>query len=389
MYRLISFKIANFRSFFREQKLDFKRSNIAAIYGPNASGKSNTAHALDFAKWFIINSARAEIVKIPFEPFLLRLANDSPSAIEFEFLSNGKTFRYGFTFNSDEIISEKLIDLTSQKEKVVFCRSYQTIENLATAKKFGFTENLLNKTRRTTLLITKAREDNNSYANAVFDFLAHFNVITCGKSSLRQISVDLLNRNPGMKQKILKFLRSADFWIRDIKIDEVDTPDEVINNLPFTDDFKKSLQKSVSITTTHSVRDEDEKIVDNADFSLDRQESAGTQVIFDLAALIIYSLEQKSSLYIDEFGLHLHSDICHFILQQFQGDANSQLILNTHDNSLMNYLAREEIIFVDKNQSEESLVTPLVDLSPRANDPFEKHYRKGLYGAKPILRGSK
>ena len=389
MYKLNSFKIANFRSFFNEQKLDFKKTNITAIYGSNASGKSNTARALIFAKWFIFNSAKAEIVKIPFEPFLLRTNNSLPSTIEIEFKNQDKSFRYGFSFNADEIVSEKLIELTTQKEKTVFNRHYQNIENIATAKKFGFTDNLLNKTRKTTLLITKAREDNNNYANAIFDFLSHFNVITCGTPELRQISVNLLAHDLTMKNKVLDFLRSADFWIRDIKVDEVDTPDEVIKNLPFTEDFKKNFQKSVSITTTHSIRDKNDKIVGSAQFSLDGQESAGTSVIFDLSALIIYSLEQKSSLYIDEFGLHLHPDICNYILRQFKNNTDAQLILNTHDDSLMNYLAREDIAFVDKNQAEESYITPLTNLSPRANDPFEKHYRKGLYGARPIIKESK
>ena len=48
MYKLNSFKIANFRSFFDEQKLNFEKTNITAIYGSNASGKSNTARALNF-----------------------------------------------------------------------------------------------------------------------------------------------------------------------------------------------------------------------------------------------------------------------------------------------------------------------------------------------------
>ena len=389
MYKLRSFKVANFRSFLDEQKLDFKKTNITAIYGSNASGKSNTARALNFTKWFIFNSAKAEILKIPFEPFLLQIENFSPTSIEIEFQNRDKAFRYNFSFNADEILSENLVELTSQKEKTIFKRCHQSIENATTAKKFGFTERLLSKTRKTTLLITKAREDNNSYANAIFDFFSHFNVITCGTPELRQIGVNLLAHDPTMKDKVLNFLHSADFWIRDIKVDEIDTPDEVIKNLPFTEDFKKNFQKSISITTTHSVRDRNDKIVGSAQFSLDGQESAGTSVIFDLSALIIHSLEQESSLYIDEFGLHLHPDICHYILQQFKANTNAQLILNTHDASLMNFLTREDIVFVDKNQAEKSYITPLVALSPRTNDPFEKHYRKGLYGAKPIIKESK
>ena len=43
---------------------------------------------------------------------------------------------------------------------------------------------------------------------------------------------------------------------------------------------------------------------------------------------------------------------------------------------------------IDKNQYEESVSYPLNELSPRKNDPFERHYRSGLYGAKPFIEDS-
>ena len=390
MSKLLSLKLSNFRSFFSEQALNLENeidSNITVIYGPNASGKSNTARALDFMKWFIFNSVRAEVVTIPFEPFALLANNSNPTSLQVEFKNKSRIFRYSFAFTASEIVKEELVELTSQKEKVIFSRDHQAITNIATSKKMGYSENLMNKTRPTSLLITKAREDNNEYANEVFDFFSNFNIITCGTSILRNISVDLQKNDPSMKDKVLSFLRSADFWIRDIKIDEIDTPDEFVNNLPFVEEIKKNIRgsKSFSIHTTHSVRDTEGKIVGLAQFSLDDQESAGTKVIFDLAALIIYSIEHESSLYIDEFGLHLHSDICQYILAKFKKHHEAQLILNTHDVLLMDNLKREEIVFINKRQNEESVVVPFMSLSPRENEPFSKRYKQGLYGAKPII----
>ncbi len=388
MKKIISLKLSNHRSFFSEQRIFF--GDITAIYGPNAGGKSNTARALAFMKWFIINSAKAEIVGIPFEPFLLRAGNALPTLLETEFEINDRKFRYSIEFNGNEIVSESLIELTSQKEKVVFNRTYQEISNLSTSKKFGFSESLMSKTRKDTLLITKAREDNNDYANLVFDFFLGLNVITCETESLRQRSVELLQKNPHMKTKVLNFLHSADFWIRDIKINEIETPDELIRGLPFNDEVKNNIRqkKSISITTTHSVRNDSGDIVGAAQFYLDSQESAGTRVIFDLSVLIIHAIEQNEILYIDEFGLHLHPDICKYVLAQFRSANNAQIIFNTHDSSLMNILSRDEIIFIDKNQYEESVSYPLNELSPRKNDPFERHYRSGLYGAKPFIEDS-
>ncbi len=384
MYKLNSLKVSSLRSFAKEQQIEFN-TNITAIYGANASGKSNISHSLGFMIWFIKHSSSANISKIPFEPFLLRKDNISPTSLEIEFLSNNKTLRYGFSFKSDKIISEKLVDLSSQKEKIIFSRTEQKIENDSTAKKYGFTKSLLEKTRLTTLLITKAREDNNQYANIVFDFIEKMGVFSPNNPELRETSLRILRERPELKEKVLEFLRSADLWIRDFTIDEIDTPDEVIKNLPLIDELKKQFRKSTLITTKHSVRGDKNEIVDYIQFSLDAQESTGTRIIFDLAPLIVASVEDGSPLYIDEFGIHLHPDICNYILKYFKNN-QSQLIINTHDTSLMNELSREEIILVEKNQAEESFVSRLSDYSPRKDAPIEKHYRKGLYGARPFLK---
>lgn len=384
MYKLNSIKVSNFRSFAKEQQIEFN-TNTIAIYGANASGKSNISRSLSFMFHWIKNSSAANFSKIPFEPFLLRKDNISPTSLEIEFLSNNKTLRYGFSFKSDKIISEKLVDLSSQKEKIIFNRIEQKIENSSTAKKHGFTKSLLEKTRQTTLLITKAREDNNPYANIVFDFIDRMGVFSPNNPELREASLNILNERPELKEKVLEFLKSADLWIRDFTIDEIDTPDEIIKNLPLIDELKNQFRKSTLITTKHSVRGDKNEIVDYIQFSLDNQESTGTRIIFDLAPLIVASVEDGSPLYIDEFGIHLHPDICNYILKYFKNN-QSQLIINTHDTSLMNNMSREEIVFIEKNQAEESLISRLSDYSPRKEAPIEKHYRGGLYGARPFLR---
>ena len=110
--------------------------------------------------------------------------------------------------------------------------------------------------------------------------------------------------------------------------------------------------------------------------------------MLDIATLITYSIEKGAPLYIDEFGSHLHSDLCRFIIEKFRSDdgKNAQIIVNTHDTSLMNFFKLEEIIFTQKNQAEESLITRLSEMSPRITDNFEKRYRDGLYGAKPFIK---
>src|SRR5262245_20908128 len=112
---LVSFSVANFRSFGDEVTLNMVASNklsdhpdhrvpigetgqyvlrAAVVYGANAAGKSNLIKAMDVAQRLIKEPTerRAAITPFRFNP------NDSkePSSFEFRFLIDGRVFIYGF-----------------------------------------------------------------------------------------------------------------------------------------------------------------------------------------------------------------------------------------------------------------------------------------------------
>ncbi|NER96541.1 MAG: ATP-binding protein [Symploca sp. SIO1B1] len=87
---------------------DLKLLKSAAIYGANASGKSNLTKALGFMKWFMINSSQEtqSTEKIAVERFQLSTeTEDQPSFFEIIFLLDGQQYRYGFEANTDKIVS--------------------------------------------------------------------------------------------------------------------------------------------------------------------------------------------------------------------------------------------------------------------------------------------
>jgi AAA15 family ATPase/GTPase len=119
---LIEFSVGNYRSFkekvtfsmvaanlvAKDKKLDennvftinedLKLLKSAAIYGANASGKSNLAKALAFMTNFMINSSREtqSVDEIAVEPFILSSeTKDKPSFFELVFLIDGQQYRYG------------------------------------------------------------------------------------------------------------------------------------------------------------------------------------------------------------------------------------------------------------------------------------------------------
>src|SRR5262245_596650 len=116
---LIQFRTENHRSLRDEQTLSLVASSqepddprliqaeaigerllpVVALYGANASGKSNVFHALGFMKEAVEQSHRewAPGDKIPREPFILGPKRTEVSLYEVDVLVGGIRHRYGFT----------------------------------------------------------------------------------------------------------------------------------------------------------------------------------------------------------------------------------------------------------------------------------------------------
>lgn len=314
---------------------------------------------------------------------------------ELDIVHRGKRYQYAFALNNDSVTYEELKEFAGKttKPRIVFKR--QNGKMNASAERFGFGKRIVDATRQGSLLLTKAFENNNIYATQVFEWLSSFNVLRGQMNETTEWSLNNMRANSELKEAVAKLLQEADLWIRRFDIENVDVPQAVIDGLPFNDDVKKKILASkgmaAAVKTAHAVRDANHKIVNEQLFDLIAQESTGTQRFFELAAPIVYTLENGMSMYIDEFETYLHPDLSRFVVSLFASKANTkgaQLIINTHDTSLMaknGPLKRENIVFAEKNYAEESVVTALADKSVRANESFEKRYREGLYGAKPQL----
>lgn len=396
MAQMLSIKVQNFRSFYHEQELRFgedKARSVTALFGANSSGKSNTAKAIELLRFLITNSANANF-KLPYEPFLLKDGSDQDvSSFEIKFTAGSRLFTYKAAFNAERIAAEVLKEKSASvnKMRVIFSRDAEGNMN-PSANKFGFGNTLLKKTRKETLLITKAREDNNEYSNCVFELLNSFNVIPGDSHGLYGYAIELMRRNTGIKSKTLQLLRKCDFAIRDIDMKEVQVPEDMVANLPFSDEMKQDILSTpgTSIYMAHAIRDDERSVIGVRQFELMGQESKGTQKFFEIAAPIVDALEYGKTLYLDEFGAFLHPSLAIAIVNLFKSEKENQhgavLILNSHNTAIMSQtgLKRDEIIIIEKNLSEESIITPLSEKAIR-EEAFEKRYREGLYGGIPMV----
>lgn len=108
---------------------------IAAIYGGNASGKTNFFKAIRFAQWMIVKGTHPESV-IPVEPFRLDdSTQDQLSRFTFELLIDDVIYAYSFALTKWKVTKESLVVVNSSSEKVLFDRQSDQIHFDASLKK--------------------------------------------------------------------------------------------------------------------------------------------------------------------------------------------------------------------------------------------------------------
>lgn len=396
--RLLSFTIANYRSFYSPQTFDFTEGDgtpraLTVLYGPNSSGKSNSGFALQDFRSCIVNSSGANW-HLPYMPFILRDgAAKRPTTFEAVFEYSGRRYDYSLSFLADRVTEEVLKAQSPETGRMnyVFRRNERGVVSKK-AGKHGFGKALEEKTRPETLLITKAREDNNPFSAAVFSLVESTPVMLENGPNIAPQFVEVLKENKDFRKKILKLLKNCDFAIRDIAIGKVGIPEATLSALPLPAEAKRALAVNggTTFSTLHAIRNDEHSIVGLGAMDFWTQESNGTRKFFEMAVPIVDALDKGYTIYLDEYGTYLHPTLAKALVDLFKSDANTmgaRVILNTQSTSLMGDIAeRDDIVLVEKDAFEESRVTPLKERGARTTEPLEKRYLRGFYGAVPRIR---
>jgi len=416
---LIEFSVGNYRSFkdkvtfsmvaaditAKDKKLDdnnvfavdnkLKLLKSAAIYGANASGKSNLAKALSFMKSFMVNSSKEtqSTDAIDVEPF--RLSTDTkeqPSFFELVFLMDGRKYRYGFEANQEKIISEWLFYVPKQRETKLFKRQLNNIEITKTYNADGIQQ----RTRANALFLSVSAQFNVEVAEKILSWTTDSLKIISGLNNTQHLyyTVDCIMNNEN-KSEIVQLVRDLDLGIDDIKVDQkIFLHNSILDKIP--NEAKEALLnagvfKANSISTLHRKFDENGRYKSVEAFNLKKHESEGTQKLFALAGLIVNSLKQGKILLIDEFDASLHPLISQAIIKLFNSNEtnpnNAQLVVMTHDTNLLSnkLLRRDQIWFTEKNKYGATDLYSLAEYKVRNDASFESDYIKGRYGAIPYI----
>ena len=376
---------------------DLKLLKSAAIYGANASGKSNLAKALGFMRWFMINSSKEtqSTEKIDVEQFKLDTETETnPSFFEIVFLINNKRYRYGFEATHDKVESEWLFYVPKSRETKLFERKQDNISVSKTYKADGIQQ----KTRHNALFLSVSAQFNVQIAERILDWLVNTVKVVSGLDDrgYRGYTVKCLIDNEN-KDEILRLLKKIDLGFGSVRVKESKfTVDSLPDELP--DEIKnfilKNVEKeavSVSVQTIHLKFDKKGNSVSTELFDLDEQESEGTQKVFALAGPLIDTLKNGKVLIIDEFDARIHPLISRAIVELFNSNetnsSNAQLIFMTHDTNLLSnkLFRRDQIWFVEKNRYGATDLYSLAEYKVRNDASFESDYIKGRYGAIPYI----
>ena len=395
---LVEFRVSNFRSIKDEQVLSlvaskdktFKENNVhatgipavpsilrsAAIYGANASGKSNLIKALQFMQSVVLGSAPKEPdgVRFDIKPFLLdENTVSSPSSFEITFLIDQTRFQYGFSMTKDRIVSEHLLVYKKFKPQQWFRRSFdQQTEQDSYEFKTGLTgpkHVWQEATRQDSLFLSVATTLNSKDIKPIYDWFDEGLVIINDQVRLSpEYSAGLIS-NDEKRESIIGLLKSADINIENIDVEKKDG-------------------KVPTILFYHLINNGHNG---NVAFDLD-DESAGTQALFALIGPSLDILENGKTLIVDEIDTSLHPLLLRAFIKLFHDKENNtgaaQLIFSTHDTSLLDTFGlfrRDQIYFTEKGNDQATELISLAEFSPRKTDNVERSYLSGRYGGIPLV----
>lgn len=362
---------------------------MTAIYGANASGKTNLFKVLATVSNIIKNSNYVDPnYSLPIVPFKLdEQTAKQPSEFEIKFIVNETRYLYGFKADCKKIYEEYLTYYPNGRPVKIFSREK--------VSKYDFNRNdekLLNdikgKNSDNKFFIATATSWNYEKTKDAYNFITEKIGVVLSNDQLHDYSYNQYysDKDNNLEKFALNFLRKADINIEGYRVIEGKLKEDIFNSLP---DFAKTIfpvgTPMYKVNTKH--------IINNKEFELDiTEESLGTQVVFTFIPVLKDVIENKKVLIVDEFDKSLHPFIVKYIVEIFNDPTintnGAQLIFNTHDTNLLNLdiLRRDQIWFAEKNYKDESTsIYPLDDFSVRKTENIEKGYLLGRYGAIPFI----
>ena len=420
---LRSFRVANHKSIRDEQELvllpAYDKSRpvvpVAAIFGANASGKSNLLDSMAWLKSAVLDSyGRWQPGSgVPRRRFALELESGGrPTSFDVDVVMDGVRYVYRLTVNSRAVVEEHLTSYPNGRPRAIFRRKDDELVFGSTVPEARSLTNVLSRlTRDNALLLSVAAANDVEEVQQPYQwFQADCAVATAPYTVVAED--DLARQLTGSAGAILDgLIKAADLGIKDIEVSPKPSIDVLAvgkaneaDHLAVTavvggrryelvasdEDGVKSLLHWLSedassgrVVFRHGRGEATLGLLD---------ESAGTQSWINLVVHALDVIQRGGVLLVDEVDASLHPHLTARLVNLFRDEETNpklaQLIFTTHDATLLDdeVLSRDEVWFMEKDsESGASRLYPLTDFHPRKNENTEGRYLAGSYGAVPRL----
>ena len=391
---------------------------VAALYGGNASGKSNFFKALCFARNLVVDGVRPNL-PIAVEPFRL---DDShalqPTRMSFELLIDEIIYKFAFAVSSTEVLEEKLAKITSTGETDLYHRVqgqepvWAPLLDKMDLLKFAF-----QSTRKNQLFLTTSIDLNLSLFHPVYDWFKDSLKLIAPDARFEPFELFLTEDNP-LHAAANEMLTQLDTGISQLGGEAIPFAD-----LPLPEEWKAKLNALVTEELAYRLRVEQQGFTLNlvvmrqngeliakklvayhqkADgqktkFEMSMESDGTLRVIDLLPAFINLSEKKNTNVYvIDEIDRSLHTKLTRALLETYLSacspQSRSQLLMTTHDVLLIdqNLLRRDEMWVTERNVDGSSDLYSFSDYEEaRYDKDIRKSYLQGRLGGVPrILTGA-
>ena len=394
----------------------------AVIYGANGAGKSCLVKALGRIQEMVVNGS------VP--PAFFRDANkfndaDTPVTLEVEFGTGINQYSYGVSYRGNVCIEEWLYS-TLKKPECVFERKHdantgKTSIKLEAIKKDDAKNRLLvslledNLLKSDELLLSKHDVVKNEHITDAYKWITTKLQILYPETHSTSI-FDERYSDDSFRMQSEKLIAALDLGIDALTLKDEDIEtfklrvaewpeliqgiDRIIKRLSKRPEGEQAVLLDSGVFTV-SIRREGDKFyarrvqarheVKNSvyDFEL-KEESDGTQRIFDFIPMVKSVKTEEYTYVIDELDRSLHPTLVRALVSKIivDKDMKGQLIFTTHDAGLLDgkVFRNDEIWFAEKDrETQNTHLYTLDEFKPRADLDIEKGYLNGRFGAIPFL----
>ena len=362
---------------------DLRAPKVVALYGPNASGKTNVLRALDFIMNFVRDSSQRTVPGFPCDRFNDEASRNRPIRLAFEFggvmdlspetlhrLANGEAVQYGL-YRYELILSvadgtPSLVQSEALRQKPEGKGKWQRVferddkGDVLAARSSGY-RHLLNTLRPNVSVLSSFAFFQHPTAKLFVD-LARTVIGVMNSPQDDQGLVKFLAQEPDLVSRLNRDLRRIDLGVEAMKfVESASGPMPMFRHEGLEVDMPWLLQ------------------------------SHGTRAFIRLFPLISLTLQRGGVAIIDEFDTYIHALVLPQLLSWFydrktRNPQDAQIWLSCHSASLLDDLVKEEVVLCEKDSLGRTRAFSLMDMkSVRRDENLYRKYLSGVYGAVPQL----